>query len=87
MTTLYDKRHYESISDLFKVAGVLGETSQWYVQRFADLFAVDNPRKCGRCWRKEGSTDPCYSLDKEHSFTDGFDRKQFLEACGLKSEG
>ena len=80
MATLYDKRHYENVADLFKVAGVLGEMSQWYVQRFADLFAADNPPRCSTCGASVCS-------QRGHVFASGFNREQFLAACGLESEG
>ena len=70
------------------VAGVvLGRT----IQDFADLFTADNPKCCIHCGYVKGTTEICDSangqLRDEHTFEYGFDREQFLAACGLKSEG
>ncbi len=62
---------------------------------FADLFAADDPPSvyCGYCGTTEGNPSPILcperGLDKVHSFVyhKGFDREQFLAACGLEEEG
>lgn len=57
--------------------------------RFADLFAADNPISCMRCRTLKANTRRgvgCRYADEYHKWTGGFDREQFLTACGLESE-
>ena len=80
----YQKEHYED------VAGILSEAkrietdigrllpSEGYADEFADLFATDNPKRCSF----HGDHNTGYSGDCKIT---GFDREQFLEACGIKS--
>jgi hypothetical protein len=59
------------------------------VSAFADLFAADNPRRCTYCIYLEGTTEFCDPANGQHrdahNFEGGFDREQFLAACGLES--
>lgn len=95
--SIYQKQHYE---DVAYILGGIRHTWQpdirfdgftnlvWRktVERFADTFAADNPRKCSRCWLTEGALDPCRTFNKKHNFVDSFDREAFLKACGLGTE-
>ncbi|KKL48058.1 hypothetical protein LCGC14_2329330 [marine sediment metagenome] len=63
---------------------------------FADLFAADNPRSpyCGYCGIVRDDRLPCpergvsgVETRPPHNFLyKGFNREQFLEACGLETE-
>ena len=59
---------------------------------FADLFTANNPRRCERCTapfpRSEGEVcmSARYGTPGDHQFS-GFDRAEFLRACGVESEG
>ena len=93
MTTRYQKRHYEDVARL--LYGAVQDASnkdRWVdmelVHEFADLFAADNPPVCRVCDDDEGTGSICTcSCGGHHHFEGGFNRKQFLEACGLESEG
>ncbi len=96
MTTRYQKSHYEDVAKVLKSAldrrprefprlsGMLAAIP--LIDDFADLFAVDNPDVCcnwplktnGLC----GLPCPCGA----HHPRDGFDREQFLVACGLRDK-
>ncbi|KKL23086.1 hypothetical protein LCGC14_2428870 [marine sediment metagenome] len=75
MTTRYQKSQIEDVARLLEGNTLLSDSHKInkpnLVRAFADLFAADNPSH----WS---------------SFTQsfvGFDREQFLAACGLKKEG
>ncbi len=64
------------------------------LQDFADLFAADNPQQCVYCLtlgpKPAGEACPQRGIapadaNTYHSFM-GFNRKQFLTACGLEEE-
>ncbi len=96
MTTRYQKRHYEDVARI--IVGHNGGLLDTYspanhkclADDFADLFAADNPKCCIHCGYVKGTTEICDSangqLRDEHTFEYGFDRDQFLVACGLKPE-
>jgi len=88
----YSKQHYEDVARILNyqryqacedVSDALDEVSD----KFADLFVADNPKCCIHCGYVKGSTEVCDSangqLRDEHTFEYGFDREQFLAACGL----
>jgi len=72
----------------YEFADSNGATPADIINGLADLFAADNPLVCRQCGDDEGSTARCLPDEPtvEHSY-DGFDREQFLAACGLKKEG
>ena len=88
----YQEQHYED------VATVLANNRDYHydkegkdtidptVRAFADLFATDNPRRCGYCNASEAASPlHCTSPDARHDYTEGFDRERFLKACGLEN--
>ncbi len=78
MTTRYQKRHYEDVAQLLKDHTAFAEPAvQDVALAFADLFAADNPLTCSI---PDGHKGEC-------NVEGGFDREQFLAACGLESEG
>ena len=99
MTTRYQKRHYEDVARL--LYGAVQDASnkdRWVdmelAHEFADLFAADNPST--ECCKYCGVTPPIFTPTclergggREHVVVDSnsFNRKQFLEACGLESGG
>ncbi len=94
MTTRYQKRHYEDVARL--ISGNMDATGldkqrngglTALAHDYADLFAADNPpsSRCWTCGDDKGTTSICTRPDGEHRFG-GFDREQFLAACGLESE-
>ncbi len=78
MTTRYQTEHYEDVAAILKFH--CGQVSIVVVGDFADLFAADNPKRC----TFHGDHNIGYSKDCKIT---GFDREQFLAACGLESEG
>ena len=94
MSNRYTKEHYE---DVAKVLHPYADASlKWgdgeystmdeVARDFADLFAADNPPST-RCWSCGDSKEVksiCTRPNEGHSYG-GFDRKQFLAACGLES--
>ena len=91
MTTRYQKRHYEDVARIlleFVLLSHVGPMTRDLVNTFADLFAADNPPFCSDCGDEKGTTSICtHSCGSHHVFIRGFDREQFLAACGLESEG
>ena len=98
MTTRYQKSQIEDVARLIKdswpeaVPEDVNEVILFSLaNKFADLFAADNPKCCIHCGYVKGATDICDSADgrlrDEHTFEYGFDRDKFLTACGLKKEG
>ena len=67
------------------------QTRNGMARTFADLFAADNPPYCIHCGAPAITDEVCASaggrLYDEHPFEGGFNREQFLAACGLESEG
>ena len=88
----YTKEHYEDVARLLRAHHLEGNDCdvQDVVRAFADLFATDNPILCIYCGYIKGTTEICDSADgrlrNEHLFEGGFDREQFLAACGLEPE-
>jgi hypothetical protein len=80
MTTRYTEKQIEDVARIIREhhAGLLETYSrpnhECMAADFAGLFAADNPSGCG----PDIHDGPCFSA---------FGRKQFLEACGLESEG
>ena len=100
MTTRYQSKHYEDVARLLNKQPVASVGSLYQAVKrmgedFADLFAADNPRICNICRAPKGETALCFGSvlgrasnpPGEHNFQGGFDRTQFLAACGLESEG
>ncbi|KKN75221.1 hypothetical protein LCGC14_0382200 [marine sediment metagenome] len=98
MTTRYQTKHYEDVARLlqYHLAATDGPTDallgahsvvQLLIADFADLFAADNPPHCTHCSRPGTTGDLTILLTKageKHNREGGFDREQFLEACGLE---
>ena len=87
MTTRYQKRHYEDVAEI--VLNHIWHRPVGYMSRdlaedFADLFAADNPPFCSDCGDEKGTTICTHSCGDHHAFIGGFDREQFLTACGHK---
>ncbi len=82
----YSKKHYED------VARILGHHNGPYAdvvvphltREFADLFAADNlpSTHCWHCGSNRNVVTDCTHV--KHNYG-GFDREQFLAACGLES--
>ncbi len=86
MTTRYQESQIEDVAGI--IAAELADhperpnrtpTLRAVARQFAGLFAADNPKRC-------------VTFPFNHDFHDcvlagGFDRKPFLAACGLESEG
>ncbi len=91
MTTRYQEKHYEDVAYIFATRGMPDIVRAQLTGDFADLFAADNPKCCIHCGYVKGATEICDPaggpLRDEHTFEYGFDRDQFLTACGLESEG
>jgi hypothetical protein len=85
----YSKQHYEDVARILAEEQHFQETSGRpeglsaagavinLKHTFADLFAADNPKRCSF----HGEHDTGYSEDCKIT---GFDREQFLAACGLE---
>ncbi len=86
MTTGYQEKHYEDVARILRAdrmeARIRPEDDALanVIADFADLFAADNPMRC----TFHGDHNIGYSAGCKIT---GFNRKQFLEACGLKKEG
>ena len=74
MASKYQKRHYEDVAKL--VQSTNGCSIRYTAERFADLFATDNP---GACSLPDGHYGDCNSTRAS-----GLDRERFLKACGLE---
>jgi len=89
----YSKGHYE-VAQLIKALIVVSEgpgapyvRSQVYsanlVSLFADLFAADNPETC--CGEPiDAVYDFCPQRGEAHRYEKGFNRAEFLRACGIE---
>lgn len=96
MATRYSRQHYEDVARLIRESWPIEDDSREVEEvilfsltnRFADLFAADNPRHCRFCLVPEegDGKDKPHANGAEHDFAIGFDREQFLTACGLKAE-
>ncbi len=90
MTTRYQTEHYEDVAELLHGAIEHAEREQRFVDvdlvyEFAALFAADRPpsSRCWTCGNSKEAEPTCTRPDGEHRFG-GFDRAQFLTACGLE---
>ncbi len=100
MTTRYQKSQIEDVATILRNAMLEtidgGKMASRYMDDttvenlandFDDLFAADNPPLCTLCYRPESTGRACSTASQRlHNFSGGFDRKQFLAACGLESE-
>ena len=81
-TTRYQKSQIEDVAGI--IHDSIHQTLEGYpfnwVERFADLFAADNPKRC----TFHGDHNIGYSVDCKIT---GFNRERFLAACGLEREG
>ena len=96
MITRYQKKHYEDVARLLVNRRIsMDEQLPEYmdgfndaiwklVEDFADLFAADNLTVCHICGDSEGTAPPCVYPKLEHVFEGGFNREEFLAACGLE---
>ena len=102
--SIYTNQHYEDIAEVLLNTNPVMRLDPPYtdrdslqrativaiIQRFANLFAADNPAYCTHC--SCDGTIECVCITAggrtydEHNFEGGFDRKQFLVACGLEPE-
>lgn len=88
----YTKQHYEDVARLIKESWPIEDDSREaeevilfsLTNRFADLFAADNPPICRVAWRTAGHDGPCTSTCLIEG--SGFNRARFLTACGLEPE-
>ena len=84
----YTKQHYEDVARiLFEHSGYTTAmvVTDDITHAFADLFAADNPpnSRCWNCGDDKGTTSICTRPNEGHNYG-GFDRDQFLKACGLE---
>ena len=91
MTTKYQKSQIEDVAVLLhfhhdiNVSGPIAIAT--LAGHFADLFAADNPPICPRCGRQYRATNTHIypaNCSGPHEYEGGFDREQFLAACGLR---
>ena len=87
----YSEKHYEDVARILRLRYdyyrryeprlALESTAQ----AFVILFAADNPLRCRLCRVPDvgAAKEIPHTDSSEHEFTEGFDRKKFLEACGL----
>jgi hypothetical protein len=94
MTTRYQKKHSEDVARILRdylskptVGRVFHLDRPNICQDFADLFAADNPPVCRYCRNTPRSAWSLCVGPSTHEYGGGFDRAQFLAACGLESEG
>ncbi len=81
----YTKEHYEDVARLLRAHHLEGNDCdvQDVVRAFADLFATDNLPFCRTCGIFHSAFHASEGL---HDYGGGFDRDQFLTACGLEGE-
>ncbi|KKM24101.1 hypothetical protein LCGC14_1608510 [marine sediment metagenome] len=87
----YSKEHYEDVARI--IVGHNGGLLDTYspanhkclADDFAELFAADNPPSthCWHCGSNRNVVTDCTHV--EHNYG-GFDREQFLTACGLEPQ-
>ena len=85
-TIRLEREHWEGLPNDAQTAMAESILTHWS-NSLADLFAADNPPTCIDCGRPEGRpygecTTRKTLLKDEHRFMGGFNRKQFLAACG-----
>ena len=84
MTTRYQKSQTEDVARLLKKSPAATDMKAWFIQKFADLFAADNPNKCcGEAVHDHFEYCDPSAPKGEHHYQPGFNRAQFLAACGL----
>ncbi|KKN07172.1 hypothetical protein LCGC14_1069910 [marine sediment metagenome] len=89
MTTRYQESQIEDVARILAKEGsgsTFGPVRN-IARDFANLFAADNPPTCSHCDKRRGIGTVCPSPCGEHHFEGGFNRTDFLAACGLESEG
>jgi len=85
MSNRYQTEHYEDVAKILsKDARTVEIVTEDIARDFANLFAADNPQRCTAhvaCPynHSDGRDNDCHIY--------GFNRAQFLTACGLKKEG
>ncbi|KKM93912.1 hypothetical protein LCGC14_1203760 [marine sediment metagenome] len=79
MTTRYQSKHYEGVAKLIQRTN--GCSIRYTAGQFADLFAADNPPFCRTC---NVAHTIFYASEGMHDYDGGFNRAEFLAACGLK---
>lgn len=86
----YTREHYEDVARILSRERVAQEPANRHgpiynlIYDFTDLFAADNPQACSVC--RVPKVDAIRHHDGSHHFVGGFDREQFLAACGLQEE-
>ena len=92
----YTTPHYEDVARLVKQhrghlpADPMGSSVRVHIghlaESFADLFAADNPPVCRWCTAPvEPSPTNCpKSALGQHTYLGGFNRAEFLRACGIE---
>ena len=87
MSSRYRKQHYEDVARILsKDARTVEIVTEDIARDFADLFATDSPPStyCWRCGSNRNVVTSCTDPKDKHNYG-GFNRKQFLAACGLES--
>lgn len=91
----YAKEHIEDVAKLLRdrvtLSHVFGDGSAWaeintIAHHFVSLFAADNLPTCIDCGASRAEPGPHGDECAGHLFEGGFDRDQFLTACGLERE-
>jgi len=81
----YTKQHYEDVARIlhkyYRGIAYGPDYSPGIAKDFADLFATANPPICRLCGANPGD-----DTSAGHDFIDGFNRIQFLAACGLEPD-
>jgi hypothetical protein len=99
MTTRYQEKHYEDVAKVLSTVAVFHNSRAeakggsgvliQLIADFATLFAADNPPACTNCAEEYGTSEVCVTAGgrchEEHNFEGGFNRTQFLAACGLET--
>ena len=93
MTTRYQKSQIEDVARIIENMWLFADAHEFILSLandFADLFAADNPPRCRVCrdaltgGQLERCTIRRFGVTEEHRFEGGFNRADFLEACGLE---
>ena len=84
MSSRYRKQHYEDVARILsKDARTVEIVTEDIARDFADLFAEDNPPFCRTC---DVTHTIFYAGEGLHEYEGGFNRADFLAACGLAEE-
>jgi len=83
-TIRLEREHWEGLPNDAQTAMAESILTHWS-NSLADLFAADNPpgSRCWNCGDDNESMALCTRPNEGHNFG-GFNRKPFLEACGLE---